>query len=141
MVQKVVIFSTMLLSGTMLLGCRDIFIKEGNLNPYEASLSTKNNSNAKFFCEEAYLVYQHTKTELNDSIVNAAKDICFGDFSITKTKIKTLAINPGEYYAKLSANISCPDKISPNFESDAEQLCRSLLGQSYRSLQEQNNAH
>jgi len=118
----------------LLAGCNDFRIKNELKDPYNVSLTIKNKSHVSFSCEEGYLTKISTDVEILNKVDNLAEKSCTGNFVRINEKIKSLTINPGEYYHKVSASYRCEKQLAPDFEISAEQLCRSLLGTSYRSL-------
>ena len=115
-------------------GCNDFRVTNELKDPYNASLSIKNKNHIRFSCEEGYLTEQSSEAEILKRIDALAKNSCDGGFIREDEKLKSLTINPGEYYHKVSASFRCKEQLVSDFDIDATALCRSILGSSYRSL-------
>jgi len=131
---EVIASAAICISTLLLASCNDFRVQNELKDPYNVSLTIKNKSYVSFSCEEGYLTKMSTDVEILNKIDNLAKNSCTGNFVRTNEKIKSLTINLGEYYHKVSANFSCKEQLTPDFEIGAAELCRSLLGSSYRSL-------
>ena len=136
---EVVASVTICLPAVLLAGCNDFRVKNELKDPYNVSLTVKDKSHVSFSCEEGYLTQLSTKTEMSKKIDEFAENSCGGDYVVTNNKIKSLTINPGEYYQKVSASFRCEGQLESDFEISAADLCRSLLGPSYRSLSKREN--
>jgi len=123
----------------LLASCNNFRVQNELKNPYNVSLTVKNKSHVSFSCEEGYLSKMSTDVEISNKIDTLAEKSCAGNFVRKNKKIKSLTINPGEYYHKVSASFRCEQQLESDFEIGAEELCRSLLGPSYRSLSAREN--
>ena len=106
---------------------------------YVIALTVNSNGKVEFLCEEHYLTRNHTDEILVERVNKLAENSCRGEYARPKYITKTLTINPGEYYSKVSGRFSCADKQIADIEVGVKEICRSLLGPSYRSLSSGKN--
>jgi hypothetical protein len=132
MSRRILIIAAFFFCTISLMGCDDLLITNDIKNPYKTSLSVGSSGKVNFFCEEGYLIHMYTEDELIENTHSLANDICPDGYSIHKIKTKSLSINPGEYYSKVSASFSCNKAYVPEVNSNAKKICRSLFGSSQR---------
>lgn len=127
------------IAAMLLAGCNDFRITNELKNPYNSALSVDNGGRVSISCEESYLTSQFLEAEIEEKIDVLADASCPGHAMVTKIKLKSLTINPGEYYHKVLAKFVCTDPSEVKIDKDASHICRSIFGPSYRSLSTRTN--